>query len=236
LSFRFFRNHCSNPDLATLPISELSELLDLVEYLRQNLTIERQELFGAFATAVPSVRGAWYAQLPDDRKAEAYKVLDFAILLWIMVDVKRCFLENHGEGTINVWRSHMSLKDLLCQLFPRRTVPRTESSRWPYNFHAANLHHTGDFKIIWTERLQDHLVIDESSGTIAMRIYHHARVLDCLRHSAVGKAFPPAFLEETSQSLAILLPMYNRASQRWIDREHRIAKRNKGAISTWTKI
>lgn len=198
-----------------------------MEYLKNNVEVERQKIFEKFATAVPSTRGEWYTELPDDRKDEADKVLDLAILLWIMVDVTRCFLENHGEETINVWEPQMSLKDLLCRIFPTKTVPCTESSRWPYNFHAANLHHMGDIKIIWTARLQDHLVIDETSGTI----YHHAHILKCIRHSAVGKAFPPAFLEETLQSLAVLLPKYNRASQRWIDEERRLAKRNKGAIS-----
>ncbi|KEQ57614.1 uncharacterized protein M437DRAFT_10888, partial [Aureobasidium melanogenum CBS 110374] len=81
-------------------------------------------------------------------------------------------------------------------------------------FHAANLHHMGDFKIIWTERLQDHLRHSRNAKLSSCRI------LDCLHCSDVGSAFPSQFLEGTLQSLAVLLPKYNRASQRWIDREH----------------
>lgn len=200
-------------------------------YLRENLRICRGEIFKDFPTAIPHARGAWYDRLPHDRKEEAFKVLDFVIKLWLMVDVKRRFVENHGEEIMSVWEMNMSLEGLLHHIFPEEKVPDTESSRWPYNFHAANLHHMGDFKIIWTERLQDHLVIDETNSAITMRIYHHGLVLECLQLSDVGKAFPSGFLEETLQSLAILLPKYNRANQQWMGREQRRAKRNKGTLS-----
>lgn len=174
MSFRFFQNCCSDPDLDDLPISELHELLDLVKYLAKCLDTKRQNIFEHFATVGPPTREKWYAQLLGDRKIAAYDVLDFAILLWIMVDVKRSFLPNYGEKENNTWQLDMSLRELLSQTFPQDKAPDTESSCWPYNFHAANLHHMGDFKIIWTERLQDHLVIDETSGTVEMRNYHHA--------------------------------------------------------------
>jgi hypothetical protein len=149
-----------------------------------------------------------------------------------MVDVNRSLVPNYGEKENHNWEQDESLKDLLVRIFPRDKAPDSESSRWPYNFHAANLHHMGDFKIVWTERLQDHLVIDETSGTIELRVYHHACVLDRLRGSNVGKAFPSQFLEETLQSLAVLLPKYNPANQRWINRECRRAKKNRGTPST----
>ena len=102
-----------------------------------------------------------------------------------------------------------------------------EKPRWPYMLNGRILERIGNFKIVWTDDLQDHLLLDEDDKPI--RVYHHATVLAALSSKTIEGCFPEGFLIETLQTLALLLPSrVNQDCRKWFETELHEAVKQRG--------
>lgn len=69
--------------------------------------------------------------------------------------------------------------------------------------------------MIWTSNLSDHLRLYDPSDDnqpYQLLIFHHVRLLEYHRKSEI---FPDGLVEETLQTLALLLPKYDPATATW---------------------
>lgn len=199
----------------------LSQVLDIVKHLQENMQIARKDVFNSFDYTHSATRG-WYGNLRA--RPDAFLVLDFCVLVWLMIDVNHQYLSDVGDRRSDSWSEDLSLSEFLTsRAFPKKPASTHETTRWPNSLSALNLHRIGQFDIIWTDNILDHLVIDTQKPQI--RIYHHINVLSALQNSTIREAFPQGSLEETIQTLALLLPKYNQSSLRWFLRQHKQARK-----------
>ena len=118
------------------------------------------------------------------------------------------------------WNDNESLDDFIAKSLPR--CPTTDTSQWPLSFNLNSLNRIGGFEIIWTSHLADHLLMNEDLGTIS--VYHHAHILQS--HQAKAQdisqdVLPRDLLDETLQTLALLLPRAKANCKSWFEKMQR---------------
>ena len=136
-----------------------------------------------------------------------------------------------GLGTSILWPEDWSLEQLVAMQFSYHPTSAQEQARWSHMLNAETLERIGNFTIVWTNDLQDHLLLDEDDGSI--RIYHHATVLRASIECSVDTCFPNEMLEETLQVLALLLPSrVHRGCGNWFRAKLKEAVKQKGRWNT----
>ncbi|KUJ11004.1 uncharacterized protein LY89DRAFT_654631 [Mollisia scopiformis] len=84
-------------------------------------------------------------------------------------------------------------------------------------FNARNLQQICGIKIRWTSNLADYLMM--RNDDTAVEIFHCAAFLRCHENSSL---FPKGFIEETIQTLAILLPEHNKDVKTWFKSQQKL--------------
>ena len=136
-----------------------------------------------------------------------------------------------GLGTIVLWPEDWSLKQLIAMQFSPHPPSAQEQPRWSHMLNAETLERVGNFTIVWTDDLQDHLLLDEDDGSI--RLYHHACVLSASINCSVDTCFPEELLEETLQTLALLVPSrVHQGCGKWFKKRSEKAVKQKGKKNT----
>lgn len=154
-------------------------------------------------------------------------VLALAMRTWLM-----CNFGSLG-GEVNIDQRQIrweggSIQDLLKHAFPADCKVK-EKVRLERSFKARNLEALASIEVLWTDNLLDHLRLHDPSDDgkpFRVSIFHHTRFLKYHRKSDI---FPPGFIAETTRTLALLLPGYDKATAQWFQKER---KRNKGLDET----
>ena len=176
-----------------LPIRTFGHLLSLVRYLKLHRSRSRKGLLDFFDSN-PDFS-------PACEDGPKYNAIDLAVRLLLMIRVKATSESGIiGLHTSILWQEYWSLDDLIATQFSFSPPNRLEKPRWPHMLNARMLERIGNFKTVWTDDLQDHLLLDEDDKSI--RLYHHATVLAALSSSTIGGCLPKGLLAETLQTLA----------------------------------
>jgi len=189
-----------------------------VEYLKSRNSWRRRDLLEFFDSS---------SDFSSSENWQKYDAIDLAIRLWLMLNVQRRQSWNVGIRTSTYWPEDWSLEQMIANLFPRHHPYALEKPRWPHMLNARMLEHIGNFKIVWTDDLQDHLLLDEDDRSI--RFYHHATVLNAFVSGTADGCLPKDLLAETLQTLALLLPSrVNRDCRKWFERQLQAAEKQRG--------
>ncbi|KAF1957350.1 hypothetical protein CC80DRAFT_410700 [Byssothecium circinans] len=143
-----------------------------------------------------------------------------------------CNLGSLG-GEVNIDQRQLrwergSIQSLLKDAFPVEYKVK-ERVRLERSFKALNLKALASIEVLWTDNLLDHLLLhdpSEDGRPFRVLLFHHTRFLEYHRKSDI---FPPGFIAETTRTLALLLPGYDKATRQWFNKER---KRNKGLDET----
>lgn len=159
---------------------------------------------------------------------QQYAAIDLAVRLLLMIRVNGTYPSGAiGLRTNIFWPADWSLEQVITELFSCHLPNALEKPRWPHMLNARTLEHIGNFKIVWTDDLQDHLLLDEDDRSI--RFYHHATVLNAFVSGTADGCLPKDLLAETLQTLALLLPSrVNRDCKRWFERQLQAAEKQRG--------
>ncbi len=159
---------------------------------------------------------------------QQYAAIDLAVRLLLMIRVNGTYQSGAiGLRTNIFWPGDWSLEKVITELFSYHPPNALEKPRWPHMLNARMLEHIGNFKIVWTDDLQDHLLLDDDDRSI--RFYHHATVLNAFVSGTADGCLPKDLLAETLQTLALLLPSrVNRDCRRWFERQLQAAAKQRG--------
>ena len=223
---------------AAIAIETYHDFLGLTDHLKKNRSEPRNSPaildFFAPASLVDEKRPQFTQHIDRDRlhlplrdrypSCDPFSARDsifLAVRLWLMLNVGSSATNTLIWGsTTPEWLEHQSLDDIIDSCFPL-SDPSPRFSQWPSSLHAYNLERIGGFQIHWTDHLADHLYLNEDMGTIS--VYHHVQVLRGLQHhKAPDHLLPDRLLQETLQTLALLIPRANRDCKKWFERVHRL--------------
>lgn len=238
--FQYFKEECEAWRLSdsAVAIQTYQDFLDLVEHLKRNRNEKRNaptvlEFFPPLQTAdektpTPSiVEKSAHEQLrlplshrfPSCDPTSATNSIFLAVRLWLMINVgsSAIFTVTPGRSSPE-WPEDQSLDAFIDSCFPASEWgPRL--SQWPFSLNAYNLERIGNFELIWTDHLADHLLLNEDLGTIS--VYHHVQVLrGLLQGRSPDQALPDRLLTETLQTLALIIPRANRDCKTWFEKIH----------------
>lgn len=198
------------------PIATYCDIINIIHQLRNGLHREtiREQLQKDFAVSGFDSDSSNSGYEDDDDVWD--DLVDLAVRLWVMIPVGG-FRQISNPGTSLEWIS-WSLQETLRQRFQKQ-VSLKESVKLEKMFNATGLERIGGLRIIWTSNLLDHLRMQDDDTRVS--IFHHASFLHLHRDTNV---FPAGFVEETLQTLALLLPRHDKRVKKWYTRQSRLFK------------
>ncbi|KAI9764568.1 MAG: hypothetical protein M1840_008394 [Geoglossum simile] len=173
----------------------------------------------AWADGNSAVTHSHVAEIVDRLETETHnETIDgsvaLAVRLWLMLCVRAPDDESHQIGQMKIPWKGGRLDELVSKLFPSKHV-LNDSVKLGKAFNALSLEKVAGIEIIWTSNLADHLRMMEDDTRVA--IFHHAYFLAHHRDCETSNKFLPRdLLEETLQTLALLLPQFDRETQKWL--------------------
>jgi hypothetical protein len=175
---------------------------------RDTLRARYQETFEKEASDTDSSPTAY-----DDSDECIDHLVDLAVRLWVMIPIGG-FRQVSLPGTSLNWQKG-SLQDALAAQFEPGMALK-ESIPLGKVFNAHNLEQIGGIRIIWTSNLADHLRVQDDPTRVS--IFHHAAFLNYHREVR-SQIFPSGFVDETLQTLALLLPCHDRKVKSWYQKQ-----------------
>ncbi|KAL4984187.1 hypothetical protein BDW68DRAFT_167546 [Aspergillus falconensis] len=169
-------------------------VVQLIGFVKDNITSTREILQKELTTH----HGAILGPAPDS----AEKAIGLAVQLWLMLGPDK-------------WDSNKTLKEFIHENFPRNDRP-TSGSMFPTTINAYTLERVGGFEIVWTENIQDHLLLFANHGQTELRIFHLTSFLRIHKCSQDNQIYPSDLLSETERTIALIFPPTNINCRRWI--------------------
>ncbi|RFU25931.1 hypothetical protein B7463_g10397, partial [Scytalidium lignicola] len=180
------------------------DLLQLVSHLKKNTSSPRNrpEILDFFTSGPNSNVRNSEAHAPSYAQCEHSIYL--AVRLWLMINVGNPDLQRVFPGKSRIiWPQDKSLKDIISKHFSEKGKSAS-SIKYTRDLNVSKLEDIGGIKIIWTDHLADHLTFDEDLCSVAVNL------------------FPDNLLDETCQTLALLLPRSNMDCQEWFKRQQKL--------------
>jgi len=190
------------------------DLVELAKDLKRGRT--RQDVR---ANVQLKMNAAGSSEFPGIPNVCADHLLNLVGRLLLMTDIGR--LPAGGNWTGRAFRdwSGGSIHNFTANAFPIQQSCRHESIRLDLDFNARNLYFIGGLKIELTNNLLDHLEVVYFEGETTVMIFHHVCFLQNQQH----EYFPPGFIAETLQTLALLFPQgkWFKKTKAWYTKELR---------------
>jgi hypothetical protein len=115
-------------------------------------------------------------------------MIDLCVLIWMRVYV--CTeMDDAGPNALiekDCWGDDQSLTQMLKVAFPTEVVsdsPTSMRPRWSMGMTALELEQYGYFKIMWTDRLQDHLLMRQGKVHI-IYVFHLIMYLQAFNNAS----------------------------------------------------
>jgi hypothetical protein len=206
------------------------QLFDLLEFLRKNKSKNRQECLVYFDND-------GYAGC-DQR--DKYDMMHLVVLLWLRVDMTRERQPGQGPCDKQVWDNEANLATIINRQFPERPVPSYTSRKpnWTRYLRAWSLTKCQYFRVRWTNRLEDHLFLDPYKEPPELWIFHWATFLEDFSNpqNPDFKLFPEGLLQETRDTLALLIPYLDSRSSSWFKKETNASADAEGMPSKYLDV
>lgn len=198
-----------------LPIETYTQLVRVIRVLQRHGHAERR----------PRIRDVLASELSLTSESANDEILnsiiDAALRTWLMVNFLNPKHRSVTGGQAYVeWDDDTTLKKRIETLFPHTTTELTLSQRRLHpHFTAANMVRICRIKIEWTSSLENHLRLDRESRRLwiydrRQTLLLKARSYGEITHGTLNPVpFPEAFFEETSRTLDLLFPAWDRRTK-----------------------
>ncbi|ETS76144.1 hypothetical protein PFICI_11531 [Pestalotiopsis fici W106-1] len=185
-----------------LPVSNHVKLLDLIKKIR-------------LRTSHADITQGLMADHPTCVENVIHNSIDLAVRLLLMIDVGMFEYAYTGRDTIT-WKAG-TIDDFLgtLDLFTGQPELPCEGLKLEASFNVVDLERFAGFDVQLTTNLADHLLVREDVQRVT--IFHHATFLQHQRE--ISTIFPPGFVEETLQTIALLFPRGDKRVERWYRRK-----------------
>ena len=195
----------------TFPIQTHHQAVEVVEILQMNVSTPHHD------EVRRQVRQK--LSLPETSNFEAEdQAINLALRLWLMINFRDPQHIGLGQGRpCIVWNS-CNLSTQVESLFQSSTTELSPSqTRLHPNFKAVNLVNICRLKLRWTSSLEDHLRLDREHNTLWIFVFR--RFLKFAESSGGGSnastfPIPAELLDETSRTLDLLFPSWDRNTKR----------------------
>ncbi|RDW63327.1 hypothetical protein BP6252_10872 [Coleophoma cylindrospora] len=125
------------------------------------------------------------------------------------------------------WEPEKTLKQTIdeeFQVLSNQAVPAnpvcatcTSTIKFPRKFGLWDLKFIAGFNIVWTNSLLDHLSVVDEENQITVYIFHQVSILE-LHQTVTPDVIPADLIEETFETLALLLPRTDEKTTAWYDK------------------
>ncbi|KAK3352724.1 hypothetical protein B0T25DRAFT_455656 [Lasiosphaeria hispida] len=197
--FKYYTEQCKTVyhSLGTnLPFSKHDGIIQLAQEIKQGLM--RQQVIQGVEDRYPAV----VSNTQFDKAEIITGAVNLAARLLLMVDVGVPATNRMWTGRAFRSWDEGSIRDFTASIFPMQRPNRHSGIELDIDFNARNLDAIGGFKVELTNNLLDHLEMVDIEGETTIMIFHHASFLLNQEH----RLFPPGFIQETIQTLALLFP------------------------------
>ncbi|KAE8442631.1 hypothetical protein EG329_002988 [Mollisiaceae sp. DMI_Dod_QoI] len=199
----WYEEQCSH---RTGQISNLShqDLLHIIELVKDP------------AATYDSTKAAIPQRLPGlTTEAQIEGVLILAARVWSISsigNISQCL----SFGSNLSW-DHNSLSETL-NCYYKQPSKAVEFVKIPKIFNAVNLNQIAGIRICWTSNLLDHLKMTDDDKRV--HIFHHVSFLK-LHQQTDSPVLSIDLIEETINTMSLLLPQNDEASNRWFEKKRR---------------
>ncbi|RDW91551.1 hypothetical protein BP5796_02716 [Coleophoma crateriformis] len=179
----------------------------------------RQIVNTARLLADPSTDASYISNLlerattSDEENDEVYWTF-FAVRVLTMIDVGGLRQGIRLGLSPNIW-SEGTIRDFVKAKFPAEKVLFSNGKMDPL-FNACNIDSIASIRVIWTNNIADHLILED--GDRSIKVFSHVSFLELHRDCDI---FPPGFVDETIRTLALLLPSNDKETRIWFYKEQK---------------
>ncbi|KAK8097668.1 uncharacterized protein PG998_013154 [Apiospora kogelbergensis] len=167
--------------------------------------------------------------------------------LWLLMNIRVLMsMDKYAMYNSQPWLESQSLQDVLSQITvspSNNSSGQLDSSNGKFStyLNAADMEKIAGYRIVWTNRLLDHL---DTAGTLVY-MFHHVSVLKRLKDSLPRGLLPPTYFDETLATISLLVPHSQAGCNAWLEeqisqngldaniRYRESASRDKGHYSHW---
>ncbi|KAL2356585.1 hypothetical protein BJ546DRAFT_838594 [Cryomyces antarcticus] len=205
--FNYYQVQCHASHEAKHAAATHRDILDIVDHISRHSDQSKEMLQASLQIAHPRL-----GTLPD----KLGNSIELAVRLWLMIEIRTSAPGPEEYLSLQPaipWPERYSVAELVRHHFT--TSPPayvTGKMRFSKLLNARNLTKIGGFQLLWTDNLLDHLAIKEEKGIC---VYFHAAVMQQIRASE-SDILPKDFLDETMQTIALLLPSADLGCASWL--------------------
>ncbi|PLB52137.1 hypothetical protein P170DRAFT_507003 [Aspergillus steynii IBT 23096] len=200
------------------------DLISIAKCIRHGHTREEIQARLRLEYANPSDQeqdhGRRFVQVQDDAINGS---IDLAAGLLTMIGIGKPRFGSLGYEVME-WRTG-PFGEFIRNWFDEQKTQTGEYVRFERSFHALSLEVIAGVKIEWTYNLVDHLRLldaDDDQHESVVQIFHCASFLH-LQKYRTHPLLPPSLIDETLQTIALLLPREDESVQTWyrkIEKQH----------------
>ncbi|OQE21907.1 hypothetical protein PENSTE_c011G06797 [Penicillium steckii] len=155
---------------------------------------------------------------------ETVLALRLGIYIWCMCKIDIPFWNQHFplESHIAWTNPESRIRDQIT-LLSRPTESNPRNIRLDSSFRLYDLAKIANFGVEWVDDIFQHLSFCEPNimsdkPQMKIQIFHHRRFLK-FHYDRQSKVFPEGFIEETLQTLDLLLPYHHTKTRKWFQNE-----------------
>ncbi|KAK4139629.1 uncharacterized protein C8A04DRAFT_40552 [Dichotomopilus funicola] len=194
--FTHFEQECS-PSLSSYhSIRSFSDTFTILAIIRANPTLSLADLLTIIRATNPALAA-------DEDKLLAS--IEFTVRLWLMVNVRTTMpAQRHVLALCFPWPKTQSLVDI------------STAERFSDSLNVVDMRKIANIRVLWTNDLAEHLTM---RGKF-LYLFSQVAVLKRIRMSGTSNnLLPPGLLDETVETLNLLIPQGNPPCNVWISKE-----------------
>ena len=201
-----------------ISVRKHQDIIDIVRLLRDSHTRE---------SIKREIRSLSIVQDTVDENEVLDGSIDLVARLLVMIEIGSLQYGVSCQKRL-IWKAG-SLQDFIAAQFEPSRLLGKETVKLEKTFNACNLERIAGMQIVWTSNLVEHLRIIGDDNRVA--IFHHATFLKHQRNrydqkipsrwlpedeaNNPSKNFPPGLVDETLQTLELLLPQWDKKTKPW---------------------
>jgi len=186
---------------SNIALQTYRDLIDLIEHLRAHKSKARTspEILSFFPQDPPVGEEAAFEKIPTDAlKSTSLKeryetcnsnqkqnAISLAVKLWLLINCGPQEPYARAGTSCIAWHENESLVDVITKAFKSQVLLRTEQ-RFPKAINAYSLERVAGFRIVWTEHLADHLLLNDEVSEPTVKLLRFPSILQLYNRISTG--------------------------------------------------
>ncbi|KAH6612285.1 hypothetical protein B0J18DRAFT_470399 [Chaetomium sp. MPI-SDFR-AT-0129] len=206
--FAHFEQECS-PSLSSYhSIRSFGDKFTILAIMKANSTLSLTDLLTIIRATNPALAA-------DEDKLLAS--IEFTVRLWLMVNVRITMpAQRHVLALCLPWPKTQSLADVLQRITQPPISHISTTERFSDSLNVVDMRKIANIRVLWTSDLAEHLTM---RGKF-LYLFSQVAVLKRIRMSGTSNnLLPPCLMDETLETLNLLIPQGNPPCNVWISKE-----------------